>query len=88
MVDERAEAGRGPLSEQQEGLEPRHDPGGDPGLRRAGEAAGPQYTAPGGSGDFTDDEATSIADEAGASYPSGPENQAMHVEGEEEPRDE
>ncbi|WP_156077034.1 hypothetical protein [Saccharothrix sp. NRRL B-16314] len=74
MADERW------MSEQQEGLDLRRDTGQDHRLQRAAESAGPQYTAHNGRGDLTDEESTAIADEAGSSYPRGPEYDAMHVE--------
>ncbi|MBB5801631.1 hypothetical protein F4560_001399 [Saccharothrix ecbatanensis] len=74
MADERS------VSEQQEELDLRRDTGQDHRRQRATDAAGPQYTAHDGGGDLTDDEPTAIADEAGSSYPRGPEQDAMHVE--------
>ncbi|WP_447007516.1 hypothetical protein ACRAKI_14055 [Saccharothrix isguenensis] len=74
MADERA------VSEQQEELDLRRDTGQDHHLHRAAEAAAPQYTAHDGGGDLTDEEPTAIADEAGTSYPAGPEHEAMYVE--------
>ncbi|ONI80338.1 hypothetical protein ALI22I_44120 [Saccharothrix sp. ALI-22-I] len=79
MADERSRTDR-TRSEQQEGLEMRRGTGQDRAWQRDAEAAAPQYTEPDDDGDFTDDEPTAIADEAGSSYPGGPEHQAMHIE--------
>ncbi|MFD0200662.1 MULTISPECIES: hypothetical protein [Saccharothrix] len=80
MADERARPARGPMSEQQEELEPGW---GTIHRGRAPENVGPQYTAPGGDGSFIDDEATAIADEAGSDNLLGPEDAAMHIEDED-----
>jgi hypothetical protein len=75
MADERNRI----RSEQQESL----DIPPIPSRRRAEETTGPQFSSPGDGGDFTDDESTAIADEAGTTYPLSPEEQAMHIEDEE-----
>lgn len=75
MGDERSDLVK---SEQQEGLEARPRTGGD----RASDTAGTQYAALDDRGDVTD-ESTGIADEAGSSYPTSPEERAMHIEDEE-----
>ncbi|WP_158850920.1 hypothetical protein [Saccharothrix deserti] len=84
MADERPQPDQRSLSEQQEGLERRRDTGRDRALRRDADAAAPQFTAPDGGGDFAHHEPTAIADEAGSTYPASPEEQAMHIETEED----
>ena len=74
---------RGPMSEQQEELEPRWDGRGGYSVRRDPETAGPQFTSPDDDGDFVDEEPSAIADRAGSNYPVGPEDAAMHIEDED-----
>ncbi|TQM79084.1 hypothetical protein FHX81_1378 [Saccharothrix saharensis] len=71
---------RAPMSEQQEELEPGW---GTTHSAPATGSSGHQYTAPDDRGDLTDDEPTSIADEAGFDHLLGPEDAAMHVEDED-----
>ncbi|MCE7000481.1 hypothetical protein LZG04_37535 [Saccharothrix sp. S26] len=68
---------RGPMSEQQEALEPRWDAREGHGARPDPEAVGPQFTAP---DEVVDEESTAIAEAAGSHYPVGPEDAAMHIE--------
>jgi hypothetical protein len=78
---------RGPMSEQQEELEPRWGTREGHSVRRDPETAGPQFTSADDDadtdGDFVDEEPTAIADQAGSNYPVGPEDAAMHIENEE-----
>lgn len=79
---------RGPMSEQQEELEPRWGTREGHSVRRDPETAGRQFTATEGGGDdsdgdFVDEEPTAVADEAGSNYPVGPEDAAMHIEDED-----
>ncbi|MEU4743310.1 hypothetical protein AB0G02_23000 [Actinosynnema sp. NPDC023658] len=78
MADEGSRA----VSEQQEGL----DRGTADHHLSTGDATGPQYTDD--DGDLTDDEPRAVADEAGRSYPLGPEQAAMHIEDEDGRQDE
>lgn len=48
-----------------------------------GDQPAEQLTAPDGGGDFGDEEPDAIAEDAGTSYPAGPEAQAMRID--EEP---
>jgi hypothetical protein len=84
MADERAQVDRGgPMSEQQEAFEPQWGTADVRGRGGATGASGPQYVGADDDGDFTDDEPTAIAGEAGSTYLLGPEDAAMHVEDEE-----
>jgi hypothetical protein len=81
-----------PRSEQQENLElerearPVDDPPtwrkSDPDRVEETDARPPaeQFTPPGGGGEAEDREPTEIAEDAGSSYPTGPEHQAVRIE--------
>jgi hypothetical protein len=76
-------------SEQESGLEldrepPLDDPRGwqadDPDQATTDDRPAEQFSQPGGGGTPGDEEPDAIAEDAGTSYPAGPEHQAVRIE--------